>query len=423
MFSKLKSLFVTLNKGGFSHLFVSSVLNKMLGFLNNIFLVRFISKAEYGIYSNANNLLGFFCLLSGFGMATTLLQFGCIQEGEEKNKTWSFVFYFSIIFDALLSVSIAIYALFAEIKIEGTNEMLLLMAFLPLVRIVGELQRVYLRTEMKNKEYAFTNNFSAVVTVVSAVVLSYLFEAKGLIAANYITAIGTSIFIFFKYKIPLPSIRLKLAKEKIIELLKFSVVCVFNNSLSSVMHLLDTFVLGISVAQSVVTASYKVATTIPGALAFLPSCIMIYIYPYFAKKRDDGEWLVKNFKKVLLYFGAFNFAVVAVLIVFAPIIIKLIFGSQYLDAITPFRILCLTYAIQASFSTVPGQLNVTQGKLKFNVVMSFISCVMNTVLNFTLVPSLGMNGAAIATLAVMVVCAVCNTTYFYSVIKRKAIRQ
>ena len=47
------------------------------------------------------------------------------------------------------------------------------------------------------------------------------------------------------------------------KIIKFSTVCVINNSTSTIMYLLDTFVLGIVVANSAVTASYKVAQKFP----------------------------------------------------------------------------------------------------------------------------------------------------------------
>ena len=223
---------------------------------------------------------------------------------------------------------IALTGKFVSFRIEGTGSLLVAMSFLPLVRLVSEMQRIYMRTEFKNKEYAYANTFSTAVTVVLSVVLSLFFFVYGIIVANYLACIFTILFISFILNTKLPNFDWSLPKEEKKELIKFSAVATVNNSTASIMYLLDTFILGIVIAESTVTASYKVASTIPTALSFIPTCIMTYIYPYFAKHSEDGKWCMRNYKKVLLLFGMFNFVVVGTLIVAAPLIIKILFGNQ-----------------------------------------------------------------------------------------------
>ena len=57
---QLKNLIRKLKTTGFGHLFGSSVINKILTFMSSIILVRLIPKSDYGIYSNADNILGMF---------------------------------------------------------------------------------------------------------------------------------------------------------------------------------------------------------------------------------------------------------------------------------------------------------------------------------------------------------------------------
>lgn len=401
------------------HLFGSSVINKIVSFLGNIIIVRLISKADYGVYSNANNILSFFCLLESFGMSTTLLQYGCVETGEKKKKIWEFCFTIATIFNVLLCIAIFFTGMFAKFSIEGTGHILMLMSFLPLARSIGDLQRVYMRTEFLNKEYARTNNVSTIVTVVLTIILSYWMLVNGMILATYLSAIIVIIYICVKYKINIPKFRIKVDKSLRKEIVNFSLISMLNNSTSSIMYLLDTFVLGVVVAQSVVTASYKVATTIPTALAFIPTCVMLYIYPHFAKKSNDTKWCMRNYKRVLFLFGGFNLCIVSVLFVFAPLFIRVIFGAQYLDVLIPFRILCINYFFHATFRTVPGQLLVTQKKLGFNTFVGFASSILNTILNLVLIPKYSAIGAALATFIVTFLFACMSTTYLYVVYKKQ----
>lgn len=418
--SRIKGMVNKLGKSGFAHLFGSSVMNKVLGFISSIILVRLIPKSDYGIYSNADNILGMFCLLDGFGMVSTFLQYGCTSEGKRKEDIWSFCFWFSLFFQIGLSIVIGVTAIFCDFSIPGTSFLLLLMSLLPIPRIIRDMQQVYLRTELRNKDYAYSNTFSTFITVVSSCLLSILFLEKGMIIANYLAAIFTIFFMIRKSKIKIPRMNNNLNSDEKKRIIKFSTVCVINNSTSSIMYLLDTFVLGIVVASSTVTASYKVASKIPMALSFIPGCVMTYIYPYFAKHKDDGKWCLKNFKRIVFAFGLFNCLTVGVLIIFAPFVVQFLFGSQYLDAVYPFRLLCLNYIIQATFATMSGQLLVSQEKLAFNTITGFVSSILNTVFNLILIPKYFSVGAAIATVLVTIIVSILSTGYLYITLRKKA---
>ena len=84
MFKKLSSIITKFKNTGIVHLFGSSVINKVLGFVSSFILVRLIPKADYGVYSNADNIISMFCIFEGLGMTTTWLQFGCTKTGKEK---------------------------------------------------------------------------------------------------------------------------------------------------------------------------------------------------------------------------------------------------------------------------------------------------------------------------------------------------
>ena len=185
------------------------------------------------------------------------------------------------------------------------------------------------------------------------------------------------------------------------------------------MYLLDIFVLGYVVVDSGVIASYKIATNIPTALQFIPQAIMVFLYPYFARNKDNREWLLKNYKRLILSFGLFNLAVSFMMFVFAKPIIFIFFGEQYLDALVPFRILSCSYFFSATFRSIAGNLLITQRKLKFNLFVSVFASAMNTILNIFMIRAWESNGAALATLITIFVSGLISTCYLIYVFKSK----
>lgn len=365
--------------------------------MSSIIIVRLIPKADYGVYAYANSLLGMFCIFEAMGMTTALLQYGCTSEGNHKQQIRSFTFYVAVAFQFLLCLVIFLSGMLFEFNIKGTGILLSAMSFLPLFRVVRDMQNIYMRTEFKTKEFASANNFYTIVTVLFSVLLSLFLYVYGLILATYISVILSCLFIAYYQRYRFPTFDWSLPKGEKKELVKFALVSAITNSSSSIVYVVDSFLLGIVVAKSDVVASYKVAMTIPTALNFIPMAVMTYVYPYFAKHSSDSQWCLKHLKKVYCFFGVANLLLSLFLIVLTPLITNIIFGSQYLDSVPIMRVLFLNYFISATFYVISGQLLVTLKKITFNLVVNFAVCIVNLFLNTILISHYDGIGAALAT--------------------------
>ena len=164
-------------------------------------------------------------------------------------------------------------------------------------------------------------------------------------------------------------------------------------------------------------ASYKVATTIPTALTFIPLSVITYAYPYFARNRDNRAWMTTNYRHLVLAMGGVNFVIAGGLILIAPWLIGLVFGRVYLDAVLPFQILCASYIFSGTFRIVSGNLLVTQRKLKFNLFMAVFSSAMNTVLNVFMIRVWSSVGAALATFVTALITSILSTAYLIKTIR------
>lgn len=297
---------------------------------------------------------------------------------------------------------------------------LMAIAFLPGVMLVHEMQGTYLRTELRNKEYAVSNTFTTVSVFVLSCVLSWLFSVKGLIAAKYIAFILAIIFTAWRFKVYYPiKNQVHLERDTIKAFWGISGISMLNNGLSRLMYLLDIFVLGIVLPDSTLIASYQVATNIPTALAFIPAAIVIYIYPYFAKHKEDKKWVLKKYTQVTIALGFGCFVIAVVMVVFAPWIIRLVFGEAYLDAVPAFRILSVSFAVSSPFRTLAGNILVTQRRLKFNLFVAILSSAFNTVLNVLFIQEAGAVGAAYATLITAIISSILNVWYLIAILKTK----
>lgn len=410
---------------GLFHIFGSSVINKIIAFLSSFILVRILTKAEYGTYTYAWNIYCIVLLFSGLGMDSAVLQLSSEHSGDDGycRSVSSFGTRTGLAVNAFLGAVILLIGIFAPLKIESARGLLIMLCALPPLQLIFSMTAVNLRSSKKNKEYSRLMIINSLAVLIFSVAGSLLFREAGMVAGQYMAAILSSVLCVFLFKAVWLRPEKKLPPEERSPLIRIALISMLNNSLSQLMYLLDVFVLGIVDPQETILASYKVATVIPTALSFIPSSLVIYIYPYFAQHKDDKKWCLEHYKKLVTAFGAFNLLVSAALFLLAPFIIRTVFGEQYLDCLPVFRLLSINYFFSGTFRTVSGNLLVTQRKLKFNLLTVIITSTCNIVFDYFFIMQWGAVGAAIATIGVVFISSVMSTAYLIYTFRKGPARE
>lgn len=416
--SKVKTLFKT----GFFHIFGSSVINKIIAFMSSVVLVRILSKAEYGTFTYAWNIYSIVLIFNGMGIESGVLQLSSERSGDVgyANRASNFGTRFGLKFNLLLVVVLLGIGMFAPLKIDGGRRILCALSLLPVFQLMFNMTSSYLRSQKRNQEYAKLQVINTVLVFVISAVSAYVFREIGMVLGYYVAYISTVLVGFLAYHVRLIRKDIQGIGEDTKPLLKIAAITMVNNGLSQLMYLLDVFVLGIVDPQETILASYKVATMIPAALAFIPLSLITYLYPYFAEHKDDGKWCLTHYKQILVGLGSFNLLISVTLLVLAPFIIRILYGDQYLDAVPVFRILAANYFFSGTFRIFSGNLLVTQRKLKFNLFVAIISSLTNVVCDYFFIQWWGSIGAALATVMVVFVSSVMSTTYLIYTFRQKA---
>lgn len=416
----LKNKIKNLYKKGFFHIFCSNVLNKIMQFCSGIFIIRFLSKGDFGIFSYSQNLLSFFLLLNGFGISDALMQFGSkAKDKKEQNKVLKYSLKISLVSNVIISVLILLYYLFGTFKITEARNIFLWMIFFPIFSILIQIIQLKLRIELKNKEMSKFSNINTFLNLFGMLLGAKLNGIKGMIIGKYIGNI-LSLIISLKYIEEIfkdwKNI-LKLSEIKRKQINKFAIISMFNNGMSRFLYIADIFLIGYFIASKTVLASYKTATLIPFALNFIPMSVMIYIYPYFAKNGDDLNWIKINYKKLVKYMFLGNLLITIFLIVFSKYIIIILFGQQYIDSIKPFMILSLGYFFASTFRIPAGNILAAIGQIKFNFYGTIICGSLNILLDILLIKNFGSIGAAYATLIIFIFSGLLGNIFLYYYLK------
>jgi len=401
-------------KKGFFHIFSANVINKIIQFGISVVIVRLLTKEAFGMWSYANNILNVFLLVEGLGVVSGLLQFA--SSSDEKDVKLSYLKYallIGAIFNTVLVAGILLFSIFFDLPVRGSTEILRSLSLIPLVAIFFNSLQVFLRSDLRNKQFSLVTVVNTLTFFLGVLVGGYFFEITGIIWGRYLSYIISSFVAFWFVRhyyqlflmVEIPK------RESRRNFMVFSVVSMLSNSMSHMLYLLDTFLIGIIIQSEIVVASYKTATLIPFALNFIPISVMTFAYPYFAKYKNNKTLVKEYYLKMQRYLFLLNLLISISLIAFAPFIIKVVFGPEYLDALVPFRILSLGYLVAATFRIPSGNVIASLGKIKINFYNSIISGGANIVLDIILIKFYGSIGAALATVLIFIISSIISSIY------------
>lgn len=423
MKQKLKKQLIDLKNTGFFSIFLSSVFCKVLVFIGGTIIVRILSKTDYGIYAYVLNCISMLCIFNDFGATTAALQF-LTEESDNVKKQGAIlkyclkIIFYSAVFSSLL---IFLSPLYYPFTINGTKKYVLILGLLPVFTTLSNIFPVILRSNLDNKKYAKFQVFSTFTSYLLLIGLSLLFGLIGAIISQYIYNIILLLFGFYLAYSYIKKYDLKsnLDKREKKDFLKFSIASQVNNSISGLLIIIDTFLIGLLIASSETVATYKVASSIPHAMTFISSCVAIYITPFFVKNKKNLEWIREKYNKLLIY-GIVGYGIICfILIAFSKYIITFIYGKQYLDAVPIFIVLMIGLFFTSAFKVPCANIIYSMRKVKINLITNICSAILNFISNIYFINNYGIIGAAITTTLINIIISVVYIIYLNNLLRRK----
>lgn len=402
--------FQRLRSTGFFHIVGSGTLNKVIGFISGIILVRIVDKMEYGAYSYALNIINYFVLLNGLGASSSVVQL-CVERGEKggaAERVYRVACSIGMLWDIFLTCAIVVFALAVPLPVHGANTLLLVLAPFPLLSLIVDFQQQRLRSMLMNREYALATNVSSLSLVAFSVGGALLGSSNGLsigrsLAMGVSAAIGRAVFRVRVYFFPPRE-----SFSVFVDVIKMSMTVCLTNTISQALVLVGTTAIGALTGSQTEVASYSTATTIPFALDFLPSMMTAYLAPYFITHNTDRDWTLRIGLRcvVLCLIGCWFISLPC--IAAADWLVPLLFGSQYTSSVESFQMLMAAFPLNAALSKMAGNILAAHRRYGINCCIAFMRFLVALGATLVLVPLLGCVGAAIGYLLSTLVGAVMN---------------
>ena len=397
---------------------ISTIVGRFLGFFLVPFYTNVINTRDYGIYSNIYAYLAFLNIVFIYGMDSAFMKYASQNEGMEKKK----IFSTSYIFVSITSVLFSLALLFIKNPFSEVMEIsssysnlyyyLVLILFFDTVALIPFAN---LRLERKALKFTSVKLFNIILNLTLNFVLVLKFKMG--IEAIFLANLAASAFTFL-ILVPeiIGNIILKIDYAQLKKYLKFGLPYLPASLAATVVQVVDRPVVLAMTNEStlgIYQANYKL-----GIFMMLFVSMFQYAWqPFFlnnAKEKNAKEL----FSKILTLFLIAASMIWIVLTLFVEDFArfeflpgKSIIGKEFLSGITIVPIILLAYLFNGIYYNFQAGIYIEE-KTKYYPYVTGAGAVANVLVNILLIPLLGINGAALATLASYIIMAA--GLYFFS---------
>lgn len=397
---------------------VAVSISQLVTFGGMIIYPHLLSHNDFGLYSFCYSIINLFLLFNGFGATSGILQFVSNNYTNQilQLKYLKKAFYIGISFNVLIAIFILLYSRYGHFEILNANKILLFMAFFPIGRLYIDILQIYYRASQQNELFAKFTITSNLTLLLINIITTIKYGLYGLIIGTYITYILIFI-ISFKLLNMVEIFNLDTKDINTKEFIKFSSYNVFATAFSQILFILDIIILGYIIHDTKVIAIYKIATTIPFALNFIPGVIISYYYPIITKIKQEQKSVKHVMHNLQIKMLILTLLISITLIILAKPLIILIWGIKYIEAATPFIILMIGYPLIACGRIIYGMILAIYGKVNFSMWLNIVLLFINLLSSYLLIYHFSIIGAAFGILLIYFISSLISAYVVYKIIK------
>lgn len=409
---------------GTSIVFAGTIAGMVLGFISRLVIVRYITQSEYGILSLAVVLVSIFGLIASLGFQQGTTRYIAYFRGNnEPSKIKGVIFSslgFTFVASIILSLDLFFFSDILATKIfdspELSTPLKILSTTIPFSVFTGMLVAIFRGFNRVDVKVYFQDVLNGVLfpILLGGVILlglAFLGVIYASLTATVITCIAFAIYAIKKLPLSVKGGESTSPIGK--ELLLFSLPLLGISMLSMVIQWTDTIMLGYFKTPADVglyNGALPLARLIP---IILTSMAFIYV-PVFSQLYARGlmDEMKRSYQVLTKWIFSLTLPIALIPLLFSITTLSFLFGFEYAEAAPALRILSLGLLIH-TFLGANAMTLVVMGKTRLLLWASLIGASLNVVLNAALIQSLGLTGAAIASLVSYFAINIFNTIKLY----------
>lgn len=403
--------------------FLGIFLALLLSFLQRWTIIRITTPHEYGLYSLSLAVIAIFLSIGSLGLyegITRTISFKFSRGSPRDLKMRAFS---SLIVIALVSGGISILVLhicapsisvlFDKDITQIITVISLSIPFSLLLEFLVFFFRGIEKAQVKVLFSDFLKNFIffSLLLLILLKKMSFQTLIWAYVLAVVVSAVLILLYSFRTIGIPLFRGITPLTREMLV----FSLPLLGGTLFQLITQWADTLLLGFfktteDVAfYSAALPTSKLIQTSMGAFLFIYLPVATSLY-----SRGLTEEMKQVYAVVSKWVMFITFPLFLILFLNADILFSFLYGSAYESAILPFRIITVGYMVRDSFGPNGGAL-IAMGKTRIMMIIVSVIALTNLVSNGLLIPSMGMEGAAISMVITLITASLLKGGILYHI--------
>ncbi len=370
---------------------VANISSKLLSFFLVPYYTYVLSTDELGVADALVNTVSLILPIVSLYIQDAVLRY--IMEKQEKSN--DIVSVALKLFFINYIVLLCIYPILKYFNIGGQN--LKYLYFLLLFQGIYNITGQYVRGKGKIKEFAFGGVINTFVLLVSNIVLLTYFKLgiQGYLCSFVLAYLLSSIYYVLVGDVYKVNIFIKSDTQMIKYMLQYSIPLIPNALMWWIMNISDRYMLIFFIGPAA-SGIYTVAHKIPTLLNLISS-IFSQAWQLSAIEENNSRDKEKFYTNVFSFYSLIMYLASMVIISFIRPIIQILVEKNYSTSAqyVPFLMLAMVFSAYGAFL---GMIYAAEKKTRNAMISTVLGAVVNIVMNFILIPLIGINGAAIGTM-------------------------
>lgn len=397
--SKIKKLLQSRIVKNAGWLVCGRIINILLSFFIGLLTARYLGPSNYGLINYATAYCTFFTSLCTLGINSVIVK-NFIDHPEEEGETIG-----TTLLLRLGSSILSVCSIVGIVYLADGNEPLTLAVValycVGLIFNIFDTFNYWFQSKLLSKYYAIATLIAYLLTSLYRILL--LVSGKSVqwfAVANSVDycIIAVLLWIFYKRN---GGSKLHFSWRKAKELLSVSCSYILSGLMVAIYGATDKIMLKQMLDESSV-GYYALALSVSTMWTFLLSAIIDSMKPSIMQYHNEDKVRYERENR-RLYAIVFYLSMIAsmCIVIIAPLFIRIVYGEAYLPVVKPLRI--VVWYVAFSYLGVARDIWVVcEKKQKCLKYLYLGSACLNVVLNSMLIPVLGVNGAAIASLVTQI---------------------
>ncbi len=370
---------------------------------------QYLGPSNYGIIEYTSSYVAFFTAICTLGFTNTVVK-ELIDSPDKQGATLGTMMFFRIC-SSIMSSAALVCLIYIIDEGDWTIVWVGFLQSLTLVFQSFEMIAYWYQSNLESKVSVKIQTYAYLIMAFYKIVILIL--QKDVVWFAFTTALenlAIAVLLLISYYMRKGQ-KLTVSLQHGKAMLARSYQFVLSGLISTVYAQMDRIMLKQMLNETVV-GLYSAAMNISSIWNFVLLALINSAQPLIiASKEKDEALYIKQLKRLYAAIIWIGIVVTAGICLFARELIWVLYGRRYLEAANTLKI-SSWYTIFAMLGTARGIWLVCEDKAKYAKYYFGIGSVVNVLLNYLLIPYLGSEGAALATLATQVITAVIAPLFF-----------